>query len=271
MHMSRLGKSFKNRFLRQALAMVLAGTMVMTSMPVSLAAEQSDAKASVEAEVQGRTEAASEEAAEDGELSEKESSEAKTGESENGKITEETEAISAKTSESAEESKEEVSKASETKSAVVETEASETETDTEETTETEQTTEEEENEATTGDAKLADGHENAKWYFDETIVSSNNKTNEINGATGTYTNKLGDVLYIDATKGKFTPDKERKYRIQVNVGTIIHIPVITDDEGKAKIKIYQSSISKKEDITNSLEFLKGEEVLSSEIDCTSFI
>ena len=38
--MSRLGKSFKNRFLRQALAMVLAGTMVMTSMPVSLAAEE---------------------------------------------------------------------------------------------------------------------------------------------------------------------------------------------------------------------------------------
>ena len=62
--MSRLGKSFKNRFLRQALALVLAGSMVMSGMPDSLAAESSDGKTSI-AEVQEETENASEEAAEE--------------------------------------------------------------------------------------------------------------------------------------------------------------------------------------------------------------
>ena len=46
--MSRLGKSFKNRFLRRALALVLAGSMVMSGMPDSLAAESSDGKTSAD-------------------------------------------------------------------------------------------------------------------------------------------------------------------------------------------------------------------------------
>ncbi len=256
--MSRLGKSFKNRFLRRALAMMLAGTMVLTSMPVSLAAEQSDAKASVEAEVQGGTENASEEAAEDGEVSQKESSEAKKDDSENGKATEESETASTQMSEATEESKEAVSSktdlsetASETESVVNETEASETETDTEET-ETEHTTEEENGDYSSDSAALVEGHTCAEWsYTGGTLLNNADKAvssiqNTSSDKIGIYKNKAGDSLYIDASTGKFAPNDTDK-RIQIGANTKIYIPVKVDNK-VAKIIIYQSGVSEKENL-----------------------
>lgn len=176
--MSRLGKSFKNRFLRQALAMVLAGTMVMTSMPVSLAAEQSDAKASVEAEVQGRTEDASEEAAEDAELSQKESVE--TEETESKKTTGEGDSATTKADKETD-MESDASKESESfneTTAAAETEASEeSETDAEEASETETSEEENEAASNTSTYPAAEGNsEELVKYNLEGFAASTNVT-----------------------------------------------------------------------------------------------
>ena len=51
---------------------------------------------------------------------------------------------------------------------------------------------------------------------------------------GTYTNGDKDVLYVDATSGKFQPKTDGTNRIQVNTGTKIVIPAAGD---KAVIKL----------------------------------
>ncbi len=287
MHMSRLGKSFKNRFLRRALAMALAGTMVMSGMPVSLAAEQSNAKTSVESEVQERTE----EAAEDGEVSQEETSpKAETQEQESAKSTEESKTVSKEETTEAEtekETKTTMTEASEIATAV-ETEVSETDT---EETETEQTTEAEENEATYTSAAFASGNESAVWSTDYVEGMLLKSTGEVatdstgapviqSGKKGIYKNKVegGDILYIDTTgsngNGKFGINSDK---IQIKKNTKVYIPVKTGKNGKAKITIYQSNIEdqsnviyKDNDTTNiSLKISKDENVLS-DVECTAF-
>lgn len=285
--MSRLGKSFKNRFLRRALAMALAGMMVMSSMPVSLAAEQSNAKTSVESEVQERTE----EAAEDGEVSQEETSpKAETQEQESAKSTEESKTVSKEETTEAEtekETKTTMTEASEIATAV-ETEVSETDT---EETETEQTTEAEENEATYTSAAFASGNESAVWSTDYVEGMLLKSTGEVatdstgapviqSGKKGIYKNKVegGDILYIDTAgsngNGKFAINSDK---IQIRQNTKVYIPVKTDKNGKAKITIYQSNIKDQSNViykdnntTNiSLKISKDENVLS-DVECTAF-
>lgn len=158
--MSRLGKSLKNRFLRRALAMVLAGTMVMTGMPVSFAEESTETEASVETEVQSETEKIVEESAEDGEVTQKESEETASQEKESTKPDEESETVSVKESTTAKEDKETTSADSNDSTVSSEIEETETlETDTEEVTETEGT--EEENEAQTSTYSVTEGNSEA--------------------------------------------------------------------------------------------------------------
>ena len=76
----------------------------------------------------------------------------------------------------------------------------------------------------------------AEWsYTGSTLIQSNASTSTTaiqSGATGTYTNATGDVLYIDTTadaennKGKFAPDGTT--RIQVNKATKMTVPVKGD-------------------------------------------
>lgn len=218
--------------------MLLAGTMVLSGMPVSFAAEQPGAGSTVETELQGRTENVSEEAAEEDEVAQKESEETEAGE-ESRKPSEESETIS-KEGTTVQSDKESENAETETYeiTSVIETEESETNT---EETETEQTTEEEENEASTGDAVLSEGHKNAKWGVDGTT--------KIEKSSGIYTNSAGDILYIDAAAGKFDATSASVTggsadRIQTNVGTKIYIPVSVTDS-QAKIIIYQRYISDK--------------------------
>lgn len=299
MYMSRLGKSFKNRFLRRALAMVLAGTMVLSGMPVSFAAETSDAETAVETEVQGGTEETSEEAAGKNEVvqqeSEEETESRKTTEetetapqeNESAKPDEESEKVFAKESVAAEENQETASADSEGTTVSSEIEETETtETGTEET-ETEETTTEEENEAVvyaSDSAALAEGHENAKWGTDGTLlkndgtsaVDSQSKPVLQSGNKGIYKNEAGDILYIDTAgsngNGKFAPTSSNGIQIR---NTKIYVPVKIDKDGRAKIIIYQNSIKNEADIFDNtkstyLALSKDDVKLSSEVACTAF-
>ncbi len=239
--MSRLGKSFKNRFLRQALALVLAGSMVMSGMPDSLAAESSESKTSIETEVQGTS--VSEEVAEDEEVEQKESSEAQTQEKESAKPTEETETASKtetttkETDKETEKSSEETSKESTNSSEIRESEESESES--EETSETEGSEEENEAAYNPENAVLADGHTYAKWGVDGTVENEKGGNGGIESTKGIYKNETNDVLYIDstATGAKFAPASDG-YRLQISANTKIYIPVKADN-GVAKITLYQ--------------------------------
>ena len=251
--MSRLGKSFINRFLRRALAMALAGTMVMSGMPVSVAAESSESKTSIETEVQGAS--VSEEAAEDEEVEQKESSEAQTQEKESAKPTEETETASKtetttkETDKETEKSSEETSKESTNSSEIRESEESESES--EETSETEGS--EEENEAnsfTSNDAALAEGHSYALWDVNGLVQNNKGTTSGIQSTKGIYKNSENDndILFVDAIadNAKFAVSNEGD-RIQINFNTKIYIPVKVDNN-VAKIILYQSGVSKKENL-----------------------
>ncbi len=253
MHMSRLGKSFKNRFLRRALAMVLAGMMVMSGMPVSVAAESSESKTSIETEVQGAS--VSEEVAEDEEVEQKESSEAQTQEKESAKPTEETETASKtetttkETDKETEKSSEETSKESTNSSEIRESEESESES--EETSETEGS--EEENEATSftsNDAALAEGHSYALWDVNGLVQNNKGTSSGIQSTEGIYKNSENDndILFVDAIadNAKFAVSNEGD-RIQINFNTKIYIPVKVDNN-VAKIILYQSGVSKKENL-----------------------
>lgn len=270
--MSRLGKSFKNRFLRQALALVLAGSMVMSGMPDSLAAESSESKTSIETEVQGTS--VSEEVAEDEEVEQKESSEAQTQEKESAKPTEETETASKtetttkETDKETEKSSEETSKESTNSSEIRESEESESES--EETSETEGSEEENEAAYNPENAVLADGHTYAKWGVDGTVENEKGGNGGIESTKGIYKNETNDVLYIDstATGAKFAPASDG-YRLQISANTKIYIPVKADN-GVAKITLYQSGVKQKDSViytensTDGFFDISGDDLLSVE-------
>ena len=116
-------------------------------------------------------------------------------------------------------------------------------------------------------ASFADGGDiKAEWGYSETVLSSKGSKTAIQSDTGTYTNGDGDVLYVDASSGKFQPTTGD--RIQVNTGTKIVIPAAGD---KAVIKLTvnknvgtdkNSILGKKLNITGSDKVLRKLECIS---------
>ena len=82
----------------------------------------------------------------------------------------------------------------------------------------------------------------AEWSYDNTI--SDNKTT-IQSGNGTYTNSDGDVLYVDASSGKFAPSSSNK-RIQVNLKTQLTMPAI-GDKAVIRLTAYKNTCDDKDD------------------------
>ena len=75
-------------------------------------------------------------------------------------------------------------------------------------------------------ASFADGGDTtAEWTYSNGSVLASNSTSSIQKTTGTYTNTDGDVLYVDASTGKFAPSGSY---IQINNTTKMTVPVIGD-------------------------------------------
>lgn len=68
------------------------------------------------------------------------------------------------------------------------------------------------------------GDTTAEWTYSNGSVVASNSASSIQKTTGTYTNTDGDVLYVDASAGKFAPDTTQQYRIQINATTQMTIP-----------------------------------------------
>ncbi|HCH81644.1 MAG TPA: hypothetical protein DE316_01005, partial [Eubacterium sp.] len=101
-----------------------------------------------------------------------------------------------------------------------------------------------------------------------TAAANNATATVIQSGKGTYSNADGDVLYIDASKGKFYPDASNK-RIQINNGTKLYVPVIGD---KAVITLIVnkntiSAVDNTKDILSSYWKVSGRTVRKAE--CTS--
>lgn len=195
--------------------MVLAGTMVMTGMPVSFAAESTETEASVETEVQSETEKIVEESVEDGEVTQKESEETASQEKESTKPDEESETVSVKESTTEKEDKETVSTDSEAATVSGEIEETETtETDTEEVTETEGT--EEENETSTYSTTEGNSEALVKYNIEGFADSY--------GVTGGGLLKKGenDNYYTVANEKEFL-DALVKVRAEKNKPSVIEI------------------------------------------------
>ena len=98
-----------------------------------------------------------------------------------------------------------------------------------------------------------------------TAAANNTTATVVQSGKGTYTNADGDVLYIDASKGKFYPDASNK-RIQINTGTKLYIPVIGD---KAVITLIVnknniSAVDNTKDILSSYWKVSGRTVRKAE-------
>ena len=78
-------------------------------------------------------------------------------------------------------------------------------------------------------ALFSEGVSEAVWDYTG-IVAAGNSSSSIQKVTGTYTNKSGDVMYVDASpSGKFEPQTASdKLRIQVNKGTKMVLPAKGD-------------------------------------------
>ena len=101
-----------------------------------------------------------------------------------------------------------------------------------------------------------------------TAAANNTTATVVQSGKGTYTNADGDVLYIDASKGKFYPDASNT-RIQINTGTKLYVPVIGD---KAVITLIVnkntiSAVDNTKDILSSYWKVSGRTVRKAE--CTS--
>ena len=101
-----------------------------------------------------------------------------------------------------------------------------------------------------------------------TAAANNTTATVVQSGKGTYTNADGDVLYIDASKGKFYPDASNT-RIQINTGTKLYVPVIGD---KAVITLIVnkntiSAVDNTKDVLSSYWKVSGRTVRKAE--CTS--
>ena len=121
----------------------------------------------------------------------------------------------------------------------------------------------------TTSASFADGGDiKAEWGYSETVLSSKGSTSSIQSDTGTYTNGDKDVLYVDATSGKFQPTTGD--RIQVNTGTKIVIPA-AGDKAVIKLTVNKNVGTDKDSILGNTLNITGSDKVLRKMECISCV
>lgn len=123
----------------------------------------------------------------------------------------------------------------------------------------------------TTSASFADGGDiKAEWGYSETVLSSKGSTSSIQSDTGTYTNGDKDVLYVDATSGKFQPKTDGTNRIQVNTGTKIVIPA-AGDKAVIKLTVNKNVGTDKDSILGNTLNITGSDKVLRKMECISCV
>ena len=118
-------------------------------------------------------------------------------------------------------------------------------------------------------ASFADGGDiKAEWGYSETVLSSKGSKTAIQSDTGTYTNGDGDVLYVDASSGKFQPTTGD--RIQVNTGTKIVIPA-AGDKAVIKLTVNKNVGTDKNSILGKTLNITGSDKVLRKLECISCV
>ena len=115
----------------------------------------------------------------------------------------------------------------------------------------------------TTSASFADGGDTkAEWDY------TNSTGNDItyNGTSGNYINADGDVLYVDASSGKFVSQKGSS-RIQVNNGTKITMPA-SGDKAVIKLTAYKNTGADADSILDNTLSITGK--VLKKVECTSY-
>lgn len=115
----------------------------------------------------------------------------------------------------------------------------------------------------TTSASFADGGDTkAEWDY------TNSTGNDItyNGTSGNYINADGDVLYVDASSGKFVSQKGNS-RIQVNNGTKITMPA-SGDKAVIKLTAYKNTGADADSILDNTLSITGK--VLKKVECTSY-
>ena len=121
----------------------------------------------------------------------------------------------------------------------------------------------------TTSASFADGGDTkAEWGYSETVLSSKGSNIAIQSDTGTYTNGDKDVLYVDATSGKFQPTTGD--RIQVNTGTKIVIPA-AGDRAVIKLTVNKNVGTDKDSILGNTLNITGSDKVLRKMECISCV
>ena len=121
----------------------------------------------------------------------------------------------------------------------------------------------------TTSASFADGGDTkAEWGYSETVLSSKGSNIAIQSDTGTYTNGDKDVLYVDATSGKFQPTTGD--RIQVNTGTKIVIPA-AGDKAVIKLTVNKNVGTDKDSILGNTLNITGSDKVLRKMECISCV
>ena len=110
----------------------------------------------------------------------------------------------------------------------------------------------------------------AEWGYSETVLSSKGSTSSIQSDTGTYTNGDKDVLYVDATSGKFQPKTDGTNRIQVNTGTKIVIPA-AGDKAVIKLTVNKNVGTDKDSILGNTLNITGSDKVLRKMECISCV
>lgn len=118
-------------------------------------------------------------------------------------------------------------------------------------------------------ASFADGGDiKAEWGYSETVLSSKGSNTIIQSDTGTYTNGDKDVLYVDASSGKFYPTTGD--RIQVNTGTKIVIPA-AGDKAVIKLTVNKNVGTDKDSILGKTLNITGSDKVLRKLECISCV
>ena len=107
----------------------------------------------------------------------------------------------------------------------------------------------------------------AEWTYEATNVlkdTADATVSQVQGKAGTYTNADGDILYVDATTGKFAPSVANT-RIQVNTGTKMYIPV-KGDKATIKLTVNKNTCSDADTFFDTCMSIEGHSILSAK--CT---
>ena len=121
----------------------------------------------------------------------------------------------------------------------------------------------------TTSASFADGGDiKAEWGYSEIVLSSKGSKTAIQSDTGTYTNGDKDVLYVDASSGKFQPTTGD--RIQVNTGTKIVIPA-AGDKAVIKLTVNKNVGTDKDSILGNTLNITGSDKVLRKMECISCV